>query len=287
MTDPQIRRRLERLLAGEFDPGHLDRIFLFARDRNDGRETIQEIGDFVAHHSERTKGVLTRSARRAFDIIQFSMDSLANNVMYRDDISLRFPRTLRGVHELLDDKTLQARTGFNKKRSFKLLERALAKINPHPNRDRLILTEPLTTNEYSVVRGLTGILVTAPAFKSDRLIDDFYAVLRSNGLLTKDEVRQLSYINHAIVLHAIACMHQSTIIIDNITTATVRASIFQDCLSIFFDATYKYKLDEKEVSSILFQTSLIAIDHLDASLSINELWDYPIAVNKNMKLERL
>ena len=44
----------------------LTRLFLYARDRCDGRECVREIGDFVAHHNERFKGLVTRTSRDWF-----------------------------------------------------------------------------------------------------------------------------------------------------------------------------------------------------------------------------
>jgi hypothetical protein len=44
MVDAGIRARVVRFLNGDFVPEDLARIFLFARDRCDGREPVQEIG---------------------------------------------------------------------------------------------------------------------------------------------------------------------------------------------------------------------------------------------------
>lgn len=53
----------------------MSRLFLFARDRCDGREAVQEIGDFVAHHSERTKGIVTRSTKEWFTTARFAIET--------------------------------------------------------------------------------------------------------------------------------------------------------------------------------------------------------------------
>ena len=68
MGDAAQRARVERLLRGDFRVDDLTRLFLYARDRCDGREPVQEVGDFVAHHDERTKGLITRVTRDWFSI---------------------------------------------------------------------------------------------------------------------------------------------------------------------------------------------------------------------------
>jgi hypothetical protein len=63
MADQAMRARVVRLLQGDRRVDDITRLFLFARDRCDGRESVQEIGDFVAHHDERVKGIVTRTVR--------------------------------------------------------------------------------------------------------------------------------------------------------------------------------------------------------------------------------
>src|SRR5438874_13609559 len=72
MPDPGLRARVERLLRGDFRSDDLTRLFLYVRDRCDGRESVQEVGDFVAHHDERTKGLVTRTARDWYVTIRFA-----------------------------------------------------------------------------------------------------------------------------------------------------------------------------------------------------------------------
>ena len=72
MSDPKSRARVERILSGELRADDLANLFLYARDHCDGRETVKEVGDFVAHHTERTKGVVTRTARDWYAIVIFT-----------------------------------------------------------------------------------------------------------------------------------------------------------------------------------------------------------------------
>jgi hypothetical protein len=76
-----LRVRVERLLRGNFRAEDLNRLFLYARDRCQGRESVQEIGDFVAHHDERSKGVVTRRTRDFFFALALERSTAARRSM--------------------------------------------------------------------------------------------------------------------------------------------------------------------------------------------------------------
>jgi hypothetical protein len=71
MPDPKSRARVERLIRGTFRPDDLMLLFVYARDHCDGRESVAEIGHFVAHHHERDKGITTRATRQFFVTVRF------------------------------------------------------------------------------------------------------------------------------------------------------------------------------------------------------------------------
>lgn len=50
-VDAKSLARVRRLLDGGLRLDDLTNLFLYARDRCNGRESVQEIGDFVAHHN--------------------------------------------------------------------------------------------------------------------------------------------------------------------------------------------------------------------------------------------
>ena len=63
MSDPSLRLRVEQLLSGELRATDLIMLFLASREMCGGRETVKEIGDFVAHKTRRTRGATTRELR--------------------------------------------------------------------------------------------------------------------------------------------------------------------------------------------------------------------------------
>jgi hypothetical protein len=73
VVDAKSKARVGRLLYGDFRPDDLTGLFLYARDHCDGRETITDIGAFVAHHNE---GIVTRSTREWFAVARYHASSL-------------------------------------------------------------------------------------------------------------------------------------------------------------------------------------------------------------------
>jgi hypothetical protein len=110
MSDAIVRARVERLLRGDVRNDDLTRLFLFARDRCDGRECIQEIGDFVAHHDERTKGIVSRTVADWSVIVRFR-GWMPNNQLDLQRLPSIFPEYLMATARRLDHKTIRANTG--------------------------------------------------------------------------------------------------------------------------------------------------------------------------------
>jgi len=69
LIDDDLRGRVQRLLAGSHQVHDLHRLFLALRDRAHNRESVREIGDFVAHRAERQKGLVTQTGRDVFTSI--------------------------------------------------------------------------------------------------------------------------------------------------------------------------------------------------------------------------
>ena len=110
MSDAIARARVERLLRGDVRNDDLTRLFLFARDRCDGRECIQKIGDFVAHHDERTKGIVSRTVADWSVIVRFR-GWVPNNQLDLQRLPSIFAEYLMATARRLDHKTIRANTG--------------------------------------------------------------------------------------------------------------------------------------------------------------------------------
>src|SRR5688572_17242104 len=67
-------------MHGQFRVEDLTTLFLALRDRAGGRQSIVDVGDFVAHREERNKGYVTRAVRDFFVRIRFHVETLEHSI---------------------------------------------------------------------------------------------------------------------------------------------------------------------------------------------------------------
>ena len=213
MPDQAMRARVERLLRGEVRDDDLTRLFLFARDRCDGRESVQEIGDFVAHHDKRTKGIITQTVRDWAAIVRIR-GWLPNEILNPQRLPAVFPSFLQAMARRLDNKIIKNFTGLTRAQAVAMVPHIISRLNK--NADGTFALYPLyTPQEHKVIDCFLSHIVALPAFTGERLFLDFSATLKSNGLIDKNEVRTLAGLKHFIILYAAVCMHQCVIVIDD------------------------------------------------------------------------
>ncbi|SDC39050.1 hypothetical protein SAMN05216337_1002351 [Bradyrhizobium brasilense] len=186
MTDPAMRARVVRLIGGDIRADDLSRLFLYARDRCDGREAVQEVGDFVAHHSERTKGILTRSAREWFATARFAVEASGGPP---DPTRLHSitPEFLRANVQRIDLKLLR-KTGLTRAAAIKATAAVVAKLIRNEDGTYAVPVS-LPQDDINLLDLLLGSWSAKPAFTGARLTEDFLATLKSNGLISKEEAK--------------------------------------------------------------------------------------------------
>src|SRR4051794_38876694 len=201
MADPGLRIRVERLLRGDVRVDDLMFLFLFVRDRNDGREAVQEIGDFVAHQAERTKGIVTREVRDWYRVTSFMFPHKVTGVKKIDlnRLSAEFPAFLQAALRRASPISMRDHAGLRRADATQLLPSILRKMAT--NKDgTLTMTAAHTQTELKLVEFLCGHLHARPAFDGKRLLDEFSATLKSNALLRKDETASFGSLQTAIAL---------------------------------------------------------------------------------------
>src|SRR5271166_1786288 len=290
MIGQALRRRVERLLDGEPMAQHLDRLFLYARDRCDGRETVQEIGDFVAHHNQRTKGVLTRSARDFFTVTRTKVLYM-NQAFDLSDLPPNFPDFVRAMSRLLDSQTTKKDTGLAKNKFDKRLEPLISKFKMK-SYQRFFLTEPLTKEEETVIKCLISYIIVKPAFTSDRLVQDFIAVLQSNGLLRKDETGKMKTLAPGIVLHALACMHQCEIVLSDGSRSLLSIFVDGDPQSFVINSTADVvspQIQSLRIAFPIFSTNVPFLSYTADDLKVEQMpWSFPVQLGADrIILERM
>ena len=73
MANAGMRIRVKRLLHGKFRPDDITTLFLHLRDRHGGRESVREMGDFVAHPDRRDRGMTAKQVGTWFTYMRFRL----------------------------------------------------------------------------------------------------------------------------------------------------------------------------------------------------------------------
>jgi hypothetical protein len=283
---------VERLLRGDFRTDDLTRLFLYVRDRCDGRESVQEIGDFVAHHEEREKGIVTQTTRDWFSIASY-LGFLQFNDKQIDlwNLSPEFPEFLaaalrRGspiVHET---------TGITRREAQKLLPDVVKNFDVHPTTGMLSVSIRHSWRELKLIEALTTHLVVRSAFDDSRLYDDFCNTLTKLGLLEKKELKSFMRWKPAITLFAVALMHNSVVVMPGGTRIRLIAAAHPGgyiavSAPIPVPATGLIGADHVRLSSAIFSTSLDATFCEPELLVKPQDWDHDIELTQNIRLGRL
>jgi hypothetical protein len=147
MANEQMRRRVEMLLNGDLNSQHLDRLFLYARGCCDGRESVREVGDFVAHNSEKKKGIVTTTARDFFVMLRFNVQYIFyNKQIDLIDLPSEFIDFAEVMSRRLSYTIITRDTKLKGVKFRKLLQPLLEKFKSKGN-GRLTLSSPISTLE--------------------------------------------------------------------------------------------------------------------------------------------
>ena len=287
MADPKSRARVERLLSGNIRPDDLTHLFLYARDRCDGRESVQEIGDFVAHHDERIKGIVTRTVREFFAIARFFAPRFVNAVpppIDPQNLPSTTPDFLKACFTRLDQSTIKAHTGLSKARAYKVLDGLVRSLRMTPSGGFAI--HSVTREEAALFDCLASRMVIRPAFGGDRLFDDLRATFKSNGLITKSELQEAAVFKPAVQLFAASIMHNSAIRMVDGSIISIRAHPRRDGIEVCADVpVHNTEQRQLSFSSGIFITGLSPDEFCEPNLREMPDWSaVEIELSPNGKL---
>lgn len=290
MPDAKSRARVVRLLSGDFRPDDLTGLFLFARDHCDGREAVAEIGHFVAHHHERDRGTITRSTREWFAVARYHMPRFGPGG--RDHLKAdRLPSAARDYFDIavnrIEAKIIKRQTGLRRAAAYDLMRGIIPRMSQNSD-GTWRLPSDLSAIEVKLINCVSSIIAVTPAFEEIRLIEDFIATLKSNGLITKEEIREnRSALSALIPLYAISAMHNCVIQIGDGTTTQLRGAATGDGIDI--DATVPALFANKPgvgVSCTMFSSALDPNLHCSPEL-LSGAWDFEIELRPDKRLSRL
>lgn len=293
MPDPRSRVRVERILRGDFRPDDLISLLLFARDHCDGRETVAEIGHFVAHQTERNKGIVTRSTREWFALARYFMAGFGPNGSRNLDAS-RLPASaqeyFRSAVTRIGGKLLREKTGIPGSRADKILQDLAARLDQNSD-GTWMLPRECSPDEIALVNCISSYMVVRPAFSSQRLRDEFVDTLKSNGLITKDEIREYrEEIGTLVQLLAIAVMHKCRVLLSDGLTTTLEASLNKHVGAVEILASVPNAVPGMPnclIASAMFSANIDLIRNCHPDLLAGGRWDCEIELSPDKRLSPL
>ena len=316
MTDAAHRARLLRMMnEPPVRADDLSRLFLFLRDRCDGREAVQEIGDFVAHYAERTKGLVTRSTKDWAVSARFATAALTGRL---DPSRLPdyYPEFLAASLRRMDARSLKS-ARLSSATSRRILPRVVERMTQNSD-GTWKMPSGLNDREQRLVSVLSSYLVSKPAFDDKRLIQDFKSALMRQGLLEPREVDSLQKVAPQVALFAISIMHGCQIQLGG--GAAIQLNARPDLAGLLLveavvsvpteldptEATITLKNEgaradaryPKEIivpisggaahfSAGIFNTSLEAASHCTPDILEHKTWSFPVELTSEGRLGRL
>ncbi len=291
MRDVETKRRVERMLSGDFRPDDLSRILLFLRDRTYGKDVVKETSNFISHGVERDIGLVTDTAREFFAGVRLHLSLIETKTFNVDEAPTFFPTAVKAALKHIDKGQIQQQVGQNRKMAERTLESMLAKFVQNAN-GSYALKGNLDETEVRLLRLLASTFTAKPAFTDKGLIDDLWFVLLKNGLVHESELDAFQKQRTPIILFSVAAMHGCSIVLDKNTKAALAA----DCggnadfpiqvLGVSVCPTAK--VPDLRIATAMFSTALLARDHCEADL-LGDLkgWTYPIELSASFKLKRI
>lgn len=206
--------KAQRLIHGEIRRDDISDLLLFAREHHNGRQSLYDIGGFIAHYHKRDKGLICESVNNWLLSTEHYAHLLAAS-------SLGIPQPpglpaisidyLRTAAKIFDPKKLKNQTGFNQKDAHRILNRICDEAFKIGG-ERYFMPFNISNKEKILVDILLHTLVVRPAFDSKNFTNDFLSVLTQNSIITKNDTNNYgAKISRIANLYAITIMHNSLI----------------------------------------------------------------------------
>ena len=284
MAVSDFRRRVELLLTGDLT--HLDRLLLFVRDRCDGRKTVREIGDLIAHPN-RDKGVLREAATKFFIIMRFQAEYHNKSPDFRD-LPPNFLLFLDIMCSQVDRRDIKHTLGINRRILVEKFNKIKMKFSIN-DKNRMYLNSSLSDYEFNIIKFIASKIHVKPAFTADFFIKEFLEVLKSNNILSKNEISAVKFYYKGIILYVMACMHNCDFILDDGSVALAWINVEGDgSLSVRVIGEVPFDGLSLSFTFPIFLSELSAAANCDHELLLQpHPWKFPVYVDEQHRLKRL
>lgn len=221
MIKKDLERRVQRLMSGERRREDLHELYLALRENRGAGDSVREIGDFVAHRTERTKGPVTQVVRDVFTSADVWLGSLIGKPRSWADFRPAIEANLR----IATNEQIKLRLGLRREVARSVAIQAMKKMDKR---------QPLTKREERVLVYFGGSFIWNPAFTDEVVFEELKAALIAGDLLDKADEQRLETIRPFLTLYVIALMHGSSIVFGQNRKAELRAGFDNErgCLEV-------------------------------------------------------
>lgn len=262
-----LRLRVIRLLSDQFVPEDITRLFLMLRAKSLSRQTVEEIGHFLAH-PERDSGQTTKLTRVFFTIIQFQLRHIAEgeptlNIDF-GNLPITFPDAMRFSLARVGSDLVFKRTGLKARAAKAALDAALTKFTI--DGERWTQTNVLTEQEIKLFITLIFTFVGKDEFNDYRLFSELIGCLRGNDLLHNEELEDFGKLRAVISLFAISTLHNCLLHLEGAEFPVRLLGTIEPDGLLSVRALCDVRLRDGQITtiaSLLFGTSLRASDYCD------------------------
>jgi len=280
-VDKDLRVRVNRLISGDQRAEDLVRIFLDLRGRSYGKPCFREIGDFIAHRDERSKGLVTQTARHMFTSMNvWSMKLRKIDATIEDILDAAKANLFLATDQQLDDMV-----GCQRGSAKGKLKRIQKKWKQRSG---------FTKTEMDFIDGLGNAFVWRPVFTGDSLFFEFCDVLKKNNIASSEDVISLNSARSFIILFALVNMHGCRIHISDTMKAEVLVGFKknENYLCAFLEVKFEELKLPISIPVALFMSDLNPVEVCSSNLQVTDdafpnTWDCSIEIGHDGKLRRM
>jgi hypothetical protein len=288
--DAALRIRVERMLRGEFILDDLTNLFLALRQRAGGRQSVVEVGDFVAHRNERNKGIVSQAVRDFFVRVRFLIESYERKLAVYD-LPPYIAEFLQASARHMDYQAAKKNgASFTRVQVKNELPGLLASIKS--SNGRCYLWPLVTQRELELCDFLASLYTFKPMLTEDSLFEEFTGALAENGLLRTSELQKLLPMKGAIALFALCHMHQCFVELSDGVKGYLEASPYgggDDTIAVTATVPTMGSKGAKMAHAV-FLTDRTVADDCRPGMECdpqNPYWKYPLEVGPDQKLRPL
>lgn len=265
-----LRQRIERILGGAGRAEDLSTLFLSQRDKPYARESVTEVGDFIAHRDIRIRGPAWARCRDVF--LGMRTFVAANEAGYKvpfEDAVVGARARLR----LMPDPVIEGVMGFGRPVAESMLGRIITKKFGSKNR--------LNTKELRLISYLVNQNNhVPPIFTPELLISDLTDTLMSARLMLVEEQEFLVNRKDFVCLFVASKMHGSELTLSEGFSAHLTIGGDPE-LRVWAETPMSFgDIGVPTVGFSIFDTQLLSADYCVPELAAAEQgWSEPVEVN--------